>query len=368
MTLAEPNSEHTVRSHKDRPAAELKAHLIDLIRVDGPLAMSHFMDICLNHPRLGYYATRPGIGRDFTTAPETSQIFGELIGLWCANEARHLGEKNLNWVEMGPGRGVLFEDALRAARQAAPDFVRVAQITLIETSPVLREAQNNRLGKARPRFETDLANVNPGPTILFANELLDCLTANRFVLQGGQWREQRLGLDGRGELCWGLSLPVPTPAEARRTRAGGLEIQPGLDSLVDALADRFKAFPGRALLIDYGPDSGPPSDSLRAYYKGEQIDPLALPGQSDLTVDVDFARLATLARARGLAVSGPIPQGQFLMALGAQARLNVLVKSDPEHAADHHARAIKLIEAAHMGMRFKVICLSSPELPSPEGF
>ncbi len=366
--------------------AEQRAdRLAALIRSDGPLPVSAYMTLCLHDPVFGYYACGAGLGRDFTTAPETSQAFGELLGLWSVQEWQALGRpERLNWVELGPGSGALMADALRASAPQR-DFRKAAAVHLVEASEVLRRQQAGRLASAGVPVEhvPGLEAVAGGPMILLANEFLDCLPARQFVRVGAAWHERVVGLDDHGALVFGragepapdlasLSAPEPAPAAVPAGAPGAIvEVQPGLDTLIAALARRKAPF--RALFLDYGPADGPPGDTLRAYSAGQQVDPLAEPGRADLTVDVDFARLGRLARAAGLSVHGPIPQGHFLMALGLQARLNQLMAAHPDRAEALHAAASRLIDPAEMGTRFKAICLSSPGLatrglPPPAGF
>lgn len=346
----------------------LEDRLVRLIGTDGPVPLSTFMQIALHDPRDGYYATQPGIGRDFITAPETSQVFGELIGLWIVHEWRALGSPaRFELVEIGPGRGLLMADALRIACFAGGEAFQAAlHLTLVEPSPALRLVQQERLGKFRPAFAGRFSEVPAGPMLLVANEYLDCLPARQFRRDGEQWRECVVGLSPDGGLTFGLAADEPR-APVGTTLAGDVvEVQTGLDLVVADLATRTEPF--RALYIDYGPMDQAPGDTLRAYRNGAQVSPLDHPGQSDLTVDVDFGRLARLAATAGLDVAGPTPQGMFLLGLGAQARLDQLIKANPDEAEAVFTAVQKLIDPAQMGERFKAICLSSSGLAKPAGF
>ncbi|MEO0982415.1 MAG: SAM-dependent methyltransferase [Pseudomonadota bacterium] len=331
------------------------------------MTVSAYMRACLHDPLHGYYATRPGLGADFTTAPEISQVFGELIGLWAAHEWRAIGAPEaFSLVELGPGRGTMMADALRATA-AAPGFQESLRLNLVEASPALRAAQAERLHPHAPIFKDSLAEVAPGATLILANEFLDCLPARQFVEDAGVWRERVVGLDEVGELAFGLAVDQP-PGDVATRATAALEVQPGLDTLVENLKRRSDAgnvF--RALFIDYGPSDHAPGDTLRAYRRGAQERPLACPGEADLTVDVDFGRLRRLAEAAGLSVAGPVEQGAFLQALGAQARLDALIKSNPADPDRLFDGVRKLVDPAEMGARFKAICLSSPGLPAPAG-
>lgn len=343
----------------------LKQKLAAMIEADGPLPVSTFMQLCLHHPEHGYYAARPGLGRDFRTAPETSQVFGEVIGLWATYEWAAMGAPApFSLVELGPGRGVFMADILRAAAPQGA-MVVAANVFLVEPSAPLRQVQSGALAGAAAGHLDALADAPPGPLILLANEYLDCLPARQFVQVGGAWHERVVGLGPSRDLAFGLAADRAPGANAPPAQSA-LELQPGLETLVAQLAER--GGPMRALFVDYGPGTGPPSDTLRAFRDGQQVDPLNEPGACDLTVDVDFTRLAALAREAGLDVAGPAPQGQFLGALGVEARMRALISANPSAAADIHAGVAELVEPDKMGQRFKAICLSSPGLPPPAGF
>jgi NADH dehydrogenase [ubiquinone] 1 alpha subcomplex assembly factor 7 len=346
----------------------LEDRLVRLIETEGPIPLSAFMQLALHDPQHGYYATRPGIGRDFTTAPETSQIFGELIGLWIVHEWRVMGSPApCHLVEIGPGTGLLMADALRIASFAGGEaFEDSVILTLVEPSPVLREVQRERLARYRPAFVSQLSDAPPGPMLLVANEYLDCLPARQFRRDRGTWRECVVGLTPEGGLAFGLAADEPRTPDGAALTGDVVEVQTGLDLVVADLVSRTA--PLRALFIDYGSPARAPGDTLRAYREGRQVSPLEAPGASDLTVDVDFGRLARLAQKAGLAVTGPSPQGLFLLGLGAQARLTQLVKANPDRADEVFAAAQKLIDPAQMGERFQAICLSSHGLPPPAGF
>ncbi len=346
----------------------LKDRIVRLIQSGGPIPISTYMQLALHDSKDGYYATRPGLGTDFTTAPEMSQIFGELLGLWAVHEWKAMGSPAaFQLVEIGPGRGVLMDDALRlAAIAGGPDFIDAMTLILIEPSPELRKVQSERLPLFSPQFADTLGQVaDDVPTLILANEYLDCLPARQFRRDGEAWRECVVGLDDKGELGFGLAsddaaTPDRAPAEAR-----AVEVQPSLDIVIADLA--VKKSPYRALFIDYGPSDVAPSDSLRSFREMQQISPLEAPGESDLTVDVDFGRFARLAQKAGIHVAGPVPQGMFLLGMGAQARLNQLVKANEDDADAIFQTAQRLIDPKDMGERFKVICLSSAGLPAPAG-
>lgn len=346
----------------------LEERLIRLIETDGPIPLSAYMQIALHDPKDGYYAVRPGLGRDFTTAPETSQIFGELIGLWIVHEWRAMGEPSpFNLVEIGPGRALLLHDALKMAALAGGQaFLDALQLILIEPSPALRLVQTERLQRFAPQFVSLLSGVPAGPMLLVANEYLDCLPIRQFHREGERWRECVVGLSAESRLVMGLAADEPRAPMGTALAGNVVEVQTGLDLIIADLATR--AAPFRALFIDYGPADRAPADTLRAYREGKQVSPLEAPGQCDLTVDVDFGRFARLGATAGLDVTGPTPQGMFLLGLGAQARLNQLIKANPDDAETIYAAAQRLIDPKEMGERFKAICLSSAGLPKPAGF
>ena len=338
------------------------------IKLDGPLPVSVYMQLALHDRQQGYYATRPGLMKDFATAPEMSQVFGELIGLWAVNEWRALGApETFDLIEIGPGRGVLMADALRAAG-AASDFLSSATLRLIEPSPSLQAQQAERLSAFKPQFHASLDQSPESPALIIANEWLDCLPIRQFVKKDGAWRERVIGLDKDDALTFGLSpvidrLPIEPPEDAEQ-----FEYSPALEAAVDDIAQRLKTYPGRALLIDYGPDDAAPGDTLRSYRDGEQISPLESPGAADMTADVDFSALAMQARKRGLLVHGPTPQGLFLKTMGIEPRVGALMNTNPAKADTIAEAAMRIASPDDMGVRFKAVCLSSPGLAPPAGF
>ncbi|MCR9268527.1 MAG: SAM-dependent methyltransferase [Hyphomonadaceae bacterium] len=347
----------------------LKDRLKRMIQESGPISIAAYMDLCLHDRQHGYYATRPGLGDDFITAPEISQIFGELIGLWLAHEWQALGApRAFTLIEVGPGRGTLMADALRAAA-SVEGFSAAAQLHFIEPSPVLRAALTERFAERSPVFLDQLADLPlDAPILLVANEWLDCLPVQQYMRVGDAWHERVIGLSDEGELQFGLNATALPPEIELGGKVEALEIQPGLKTLTESLKPIFEATRGRALFIDYGPANAIPDDTLRSYQKGEQIDPLAAPGASDLTCDVDFARLARLATQNGFSVSGPVSQSALLLKLGAEARLNQLAMAHPETAEALYHGIRKLTDPAEMGERFQALCLSSANLPAPAAF
>lgn len=331
------------------------------------MTVADFMAACLHDPAHGYYATRPllgGAGADFLTAPEASQMFGELIGLWCAHEWDELGKPALNLIELGPGRGVLMQDALRATSRIE-GFHEAANVVFIETSAPLRDEQAERAPDAE--WAHALEDAPPGPSFIIANEFLDCLPIRQFVRVEDGWREKLVGLNDEDALTFGLSALLP--ADDDDVREGAVrEIAPGLDALIYEVERRLHASPGRALFIDYGYVAPEGADTLQALKRHQKVDPLETPGEADLTAHVDFSRVAHLAREAGLQVHGPMQQGRFLQALGIDVRVDMLTRANPSHAPRVARELKRLTHADEMGALFKVICLSSPNLPPPAGF
>jgi NADH dehydrogenase [ubiquinone] 1 alpha subcomplex assembly factor 7 len=331
------------------------------------MPVSLYMLMCLHDPDGGYYATRPGFNQDFTTAPETSQVFGELLGLWVAHEWKQFGSPSPFWlIELGPGRGTMMADMLRAGK-AVPGFQDAARLALIEASPALRREQAERLaGPHQLSFFSDLEAVPEGPSIIVGNEFLDCLAVRQFVREGNGWRERQVGLKDH-QLTFGLGPPAELPPDLIPV-GDSVEFAAGLQTLAELIARRFRHDPGRALLIDYGPQDRSPGDTLRAFRLGHQVDPLSDPGRCDLTVDVDFARLSKLCIAEGLEVHGPLQQGEFLSRLGVQERARILAAANASRAHEIQDGVRRLTAPSEMGERFKAIALAPHGAPTPAGF
>ncbi len=345
----------------------LKQRIAEAIRDNGPMPVSLYMLMCLHDPKDGYYATRPGFNQDFTTAPETSQVFGELLGLWAAHEWIALGKpEKFQLIELGPGRGTMMADLLRAGG-SVPGFLDAAEIALIEASPALRQAQIGHLPRHTIHHHPDLDSIPPGPSIIVANEFLDCFAVRQFVRDGNGWRERQVGLDRDGHLAFGIGPPADLPPDVIPV-GDHVEYAPALETLTTSIARRFRQHPGRALLIDYGPDDRSPGDTLRAYKAGEQLDPLADPGASDLTADVDFPRLRRLCESEGLAIHGPVQQRYFLTSLGVNERAASLVQANRDRADEIREAVHKLVSPDQTGARFKCVALTPHGAPTPPGF
>ncbi len=341
------------------------------IRDEGPLGVADFMALALGHPRHGYYITRDPFGAagDFTTAPEISQMFGELLGLWAAQAWLDAGAPDpVRIVEIGPGRGTLMRDALRAMARV-PGLAGAATVHLVETSPVLREVQRETLATTPGiDWHETLAEVPGGPVLLLANELFDALPIRQFVFDGGGWRERLVGSDGT-RLGFGLRAEATSLPDAPTDPDEGAvwEDAPGRAALAHAIGGRV-AEGGAALLIDYGharPGFGDTLQGVRAHGFAPVLD---APGEADLTSHVDFANLAAAAEAAGARAHGPVTQGALLTALGIDARADALARANPERAGEFSAARDRLVSADQMGRLFKALALTAPSGSTPPGF
>lgn len=367
-------------SMAQRASISLSRRLRQRIRDHGPVSTGVFISEALFDPREGFYATKDpiGAGEDFITAPEVSQIFGELAGLWLAQAWQALGAPDpVQLIELGPGRGTMMKDILRAAR-AVPGFVGALNVSLIEISPALITVQAQTLDQAPcpVHWRASLTQAPKGPALMIGNEFLDCLPVRQFVRQSGHWHERLVGCDQEGGFCFVLD-PAPAPAAAlslippalRDAEEGALvEVRPAIAALMDELAARFAAAPGMALFIDYGPQKSETGDSLQAIRAHQKVDPLAAPGSADLTTHVDFAELARAARNAGLQVAGPAPQGLWLKSLGLEYRAADLMRKHPGQKRKLARQVHRLAGESEMGTLFKVIAVYPQGVPAPEGF
>jgi len=326
------------------------------------------LDAFMARANAAYYAIRDPY-RDFTTAPEVSQVFGELLGAWAAVTWAALGRPSpVILAEAGPGRGTLMADALRVVRRVAPDFAAEARIHLVETSPRLRSLQAERIGAAV--WHERIEDLPAEPLLLIANEFLDALPIRQFVRRADGWRERFVEADRFVEMAAGPpdggvsraaidAAPIGTVAEIR---------EPAL-AIARWLGHRIAQTGGAALIIDYGPQSAGLGDSLQALRDGRPGAALAEPGSSDLTAHVDFTAFAAAARQSGARTYGPVPQGAFLTALGLYARAAKLARHLPaREAAAAVEAARRLAEPDRMGRLFKVLAITGPGAPPPAGF
>jgi NADH dehydrogenase [ubiquinone] 1 alpha subcomplex assembly factor 7 len=357
-----------------RALSDLSAVLAAEIRARGPLSVARFMELALGHPTLGYYQRHDPLGAagDFVTAPEISQMFGEILGLWLA-QAWTEGDRPApaRLVELGPGRGTLMADLLRATAPAG-GFREALSIHLVERSPQLRALQAERLGGVEVAWHDRLDEVPKGRLYLIANEFFDALPVHQLVRTGREWVERRVGLAADGNLAFGLDdRPSPLAGSLPDAAPGTVaELSPARDGLARQIAERIAAAGGIALLIDYGAwAEHPTGDTLQAVRGHARADPLAAPGAADLSAQVDFRALALAGRDGGAAVFGPVPQGTFLRAFGIEARaLQLLERARPEQRRSLRAGLFRLTDPAAMGELFKVLVLARPGGPLPPGF
>ena len=362
-------------------AASLADRLRRRIAAEGPLSVAEVMAAALVDPEHGYYTTRDPFGAagDFVTAPEISQVFGELIGLWAAVVWQAMGSPEpVALVELGPGRGTLMADALRAAR-GVPAFRAALRVHLVEASPVLqrRQAETLAVQGVEPVWHGDLDGLPDGPAIVVANEFFDALPIVQLVRDRGVWRERRVAVDpADGGFVWTLT-PGASPHAALlapEIRAGAperalAELCPAGLSVARALAERVARFGGAVLAVDYGHAPSGVGDTLQALKAHRPVDPLANLGEADLTAHVDFAALGRAAAQAGAVQHGPVTQGGFLRALGIEARAEVLCRraTDAQRAAIRSGCA-RLIDPAEMGTLFKAVSWTAAEASPPPGF
>lgn len=341
------------------------------IAATGPLTLADYMAECLLHPQFGYYATRDpfGAGGDFTTAPEISQMYGELLGLCLAQSWLDQGAPAVfTLAELGPGRGTLMADVLRATR-GVPGFHAAAQVVLVEASATLRHVQRKTLGDHPVTWADQVDDLPDAPLFLLANEFFDALPIRQFTQQGQGWSETVVGLDGE-KLALGRTAPAPLGLLAHRladTKTGDVvETCPALPAIVQAIASRIARNGGAAIIVDYG-DWQSLGDTFQALKDHRFTDPLATPGDADLTAHVDFQAIASAAApARA---SRMVTQGNLLSRLGIANRSARLAQSlSGDRLQSHLAATRRLTDPAEMGSLFKAIALYPDTAPPPPGF
>jgi SAM-dependent MidA family methyltransferase len=354
-------------------SAQLLSEIKKLISSSGPMPVWRYMELCLLHPQYGYYIARDPLGRegDFTTAPEVSQMFGELLGLWAASVWKAIGSPTmLRLIELGPGRGTMMADALRALR-VLPPLYQALHVHMVEINPVLREKQRTTLSGVRNiAWHNHIDEVPEGPCIIFANEYFDALPVHQMVKRETGWHERVVDLDENGTLIFGVeSDPTPRfevllPPLVRAAPAGAVfEWRP--DTEIMKLARRVRDQNGAALIIDYGHMRSDAGDTFQAIARHSYTDPLKAPGQADLTAHVDFHAMARAAEDLGARVHGPVTQGEFLKQLGIETRAVALMSKASHETSEDIARALKrLIGGGRdgMGSMFKVLGISHPNL------
>jgi NADH dehydrogenase [ubiquinone] 1 alpha subcomplex assembly factor 7 len=345
----------------------LEIVICDLIATDGPMRLDRFMALCLGHPQHGYYVTRDPLGAegDFITAPETSQVFGELIGIWAVGAFVAMGEPaRVNLVELGPGRGTLMADMLRTIAKISPKLSAAAALHLVETSPVLRARQRQVLG-AGASWHMSIEDVPKAPMILVANEFFDAIPIRQFEMRGGVWHERLIGIED-GHLVWGLSGPVYGPEGQDGDIA---EFAPAREVIARHIGERLARHPGAALIIDYGHLTSAPGDTLQAMSKHGFTQVIDRPGECDLTSHVDFEALSHALWDGGAAVQRAMTQRDFLFAMGIEARFERLLEiTDFVVAQTLRRQMTRLVGESQMGHLFKVLAVNSPNMASPYPF
>lgn len=349
------------------PLAQILARRI---AATGPMSVADYMAECLMHPDHGYYATRDplGVAGDFTTAPEISQMFGEMLGLALAQAWMDQGAPaSFTLAELGPGRGTLMADILRATT-AVPGFHAAANLHLVETSPVLRSLQSKALAPRKLVHHDTVATLPDAPLFLVANEFFDALPIRQYQRDGAGWRERQIGYQD-DKLTMGLTDPMPVDELTFRledTRDGDtVELCPAATGIMALLAERIDTHGGAALIVDYG-DWRSVGDTLQAMASHEYVDPLATPGEADLTAHVDFEALVRAADP--LVPHLLTPQGLFLERLGITPRAQALAdRLSGDTLATHIAAHRRLTHPDEMGTLFKVLGLTRADAPDLPG-
>ncbi|MDO6964209.1 class I SAM-dependent methyltransferase [Rhizobium alvei] len=345
-----------------------------LIRTNGPIGITDYFALCLADPDHGYYKTRDPFGRggDFVTAPEISQLFGEMIGVYLVHAwQQHLKPKrDVRIAEIGPGRGTMMADILRTIARLAPELLEIASVHLVETSPRLRQIQSETLANhaGRVTWHDSFDELPNGFLLLVANEFFDAVPIRQFVKLGATFRERFVGLDEADRLTFAVGAagidPSYLPENWRHMPDGTVfEVAPARLAIMQMIADRLFNSGGSALFIDYGHLQTGFGDTLQAVYRHEFDPPLAHPGEADLTSHVDFQSLAEIALARSIHVNGAMSQGEFLIALGIAERAGRLGQgkdAERQEAIRHDVMRLVSPDNGGMGELFKVLSVSSP--------
>ena len=354
----------------------LSDYLRNEIAAHGPMTVASFMAAAMSHPQHGYYMKRNPLGRegDFITAPEVSQMFGELIGLWCVAGWEQMGRPaQFMLMELGPGRGTLMADALRAMA-TVPACREAAHIHLVEISPPFKAAQAKALEGNAVTWHHSLAAAPEGPLLLVANELFDALPIHQFLRTADGWRERLVDVAPEGFRFVLAGQPTPTtalvPSIANGASLGGIaEVSAAAIGLTHEIGRRIAASGGLALIIDYASEQGPIGDTLQAVRRHGRHHVLDDPGEADISARVDFSTLARVAGESGARAFGPVNQGDFLISLGIEARAEMLSRNaSEEQRADIAQARERLVGAAGMGCLFKALAIAARDAPTPAGF
>ena len=353
-------------------AAEIRAR----IEHDGPMGIDTYMGLCLGHPQHGYYMSRDPFGRggDFITAPEVSQMFGEAIGVWLATAWQMMGlPKNVRLVELGPGRGTLMADMLRAMK-VLPALREAVDVHFVEISPALRAAQEKTMKEqgVRAHWHEQLDDVPDGPAMIVANEFFDAIPVRQLVLADDGWHERVVVIDENGALAFGIGKREKAPdwAAGAEPEAGSIvEISPQRAAIARAVGARLAGAGGVGLIVDYGHALSFAGETLQAVYRHKFTDVLSMPGQVDITSHVDFQELAKAFEEGGAKTHGPRTQRAFLYAMGIREREKALKKNAPARARIMLSRqAERLVSETQMGNLFKVLAVTHASLGIPHPF
>jgi SAM-dependent MidA family methyltransferase len=346
-----------------------------IIRANGPISVTDYFSLCLADPEYGYYRTREPFGRagDFVTAPEVSQLFGEMVGVFIVHAwQRHGTPENVRLIEIGPGRGTMMSDMLRVIERLAPSLYAAMTVHLIETSERLSDLQKEKLASHGDRisWHTDFDAVPPGFTLLAANELFDAIPIRQFVRTATGFRERMIALDINEDLNFAAGVagidPAFLPETPQRLPLGTVfEVAPARQAVMAAICDRLLNQGGSALIIDYGHMVTGFGDTLQAVRMHEYDPPLEHPGEADLTSHVDFQHLAETAQAAGVHINGCAHQGDFLVGLGLLERAAALGRDQGEQVQQAIQHAVDRLAGAgegRMGELFKVLAISGSSL------
>ncbi len=360
-------------------ASPLENEIRRIISVAGPMPVAQYMALCLTHPQHGYYLTQEPFGTrgDFTTAPEVSQMFGELIGIWAATVFRIMDSPaHVQLIELGPGRGTMMRDVLRAA-QIVPKFRGGLSVHMVEISPRLEETQRATLANVDAPIEwhRSLDEIPKAPCIILANEFVDALPVHQAVKMAKGWHERVVGIDDDGNLSFGAA-PDPIPhfeklmPKAVRGAAEGAIFEWRTDNVPLEIARRVRER-GAALIVDYGHAQSDIGDTLQGMDMHAFADPAAQAGRIDITAHVDFEAFGYSAETMGAAIQGPVMQREFLHQLGIEARATALKeRASAAQAAEVDSAWLRLTEGGRTGMGelFKAMAIADPKLGTLPGF
>jgi NADH dehydrogenase [ubiquinone] 1 alpha subcomplex assembly factor 7 len=366
-------------AHEETTGVSLEAILKDHIARHGPLTIAQYMELALSHPEHGYYMRKDplGVQGDFITAPEISQIFGEVIGAWLAAQWQAMGKPKAALIELGPGRGTLMADILRATKQI-PGFQQALSVHLVEMSPALKARQWQKLAGQHHELQwhTSLDELPDKPWLLVANEFFDALPVRQFLRREDQWQERMVDV-AEGKLQFTAAKPQDSKMKKWLDRIAQsaphnddiIEYCEAALSIAGAIGEQVKTHGGVGLIVDYGYTQGTRGDTLQAVRDHHYHDPLLEPGIADLTCHVDFAALREAATASGATAYGPVIQGIFLKNLGAVHRAVMLSQwANPEQKTSIMSGIERIVSIEQMGDLFKALCIAAPSHPKPEGF